>query len=110
MTSAIKSWIYQDLISKPSECLLYRKVQEGGLSLYHISCRAKANLIKSFIETACGNDFKVNDYHRALFVYYFLENAESDPERPPYYSKDLFKIIKEAQQSNLEIKSMSLKE
>ena len=73
-------------------------------------CRAKANLIKSFIETACGKTYKVNQYHKVLYDHYVLEDGEPDPGRPPYYSKDMFQIIKEAQQSDLVIECLSLKD
>ena len=79
MSSAIKSWVYQPNLAKPTECLLYCQVSEGGLGLYNNSCRAKANLIKSFLETACGLKFKVNLFHKAVFDHYVLEDTVLAP-------------------------------
>ena len=110
MSSAIKSWIYQPNLAKPTECLLYRQVSEGGLGLYHISCRAKANLIKSFLETACGQKFKVNLFHKAVFDHFVLEDDSPNPGKPPYYNSDFFKLIKEAARENLEVEKLSLKD
>ena len=35
-TSACKSWLYQDMLEKPSELLLYRPTEDGGLGLHHV--------------------------------------------------------------------------
>ena len=110
MSSAIKSWIYQPNLAKPTECLLYRQVSEGGLGLYNISCRAKANLIKSFLETACGLKFKVNLFHKAIFDHYVLEDDSPSPGKPPYYNSEFFHLIKEAKHENLDVKTLSLKD
>ena len=110
MSSAIKSWLYQPNLIKPTECLLYRKVSEGGLGLHNISCRAKANLIKSFLETACGHVFKVNSFHKAIFDHYVIKDGSQDPGRPPYYSNDFLKIIKEAYNEGKNVETLSLKD
>ena len=36
ITSKLKSYCYQDLYQKPSEVLLYRRVEEGGLGMHHV--------------------------------------------------------------------------
>ena len=48
MTSEVKSWIYQLHLTKPQESLLYRDIKEGGLGLFNIAARAKANILVSF--------------------------------------------------------------
>ena len=58
ISKKIKSYCYQDLYQKPSEVTLYRPVEKGGLGLYHVASRAKANLISTFIQTACGKIFQ----------------------------------------------------
>ena len=45
MESLCKSYIYQDLLEKPDELMLYRKVEQGGLGLHNIKCKAKASLL-----------------------------------------------------------------
>ena len=49
MSSAIKSWIYQDRLIKPQEELLFRNVKDGGLGLFHLESKVHANLICSFL-------------------------------------------------------------
>ena len=41
ITKKIKSYCYQDLFQKPSEVLLYRPVEKGGLGLFHVASKAK---------------------------------------------------------------------
>ena len=38
ISSAWKSWLCQDMLEKPSELLLYRPVEDGGLGLHHVHC------------------------------------------------------------------------
>ena len=61
ITTSVKSWLYQPMLAKPSECILYRMSAEGGLGLHHVACRAKVALTKTFIETALGA-FSTNYY------------------------------------------------
>ena len=42
MESLCKSYIHQDLLEKPDELMLYRKVEQGGLGLHNVKCKAKA--------------------------------------------------------------------
>ena len=44
ITSQIKSWLYQDLLIKPSELVLYRGTEDGGLGLMNVSIRSLALL------------------------------------------------------------------
>ena len=67
MTSAVKLWLYQPQLVKPQESLLYREVSEGGLGLYNIAARAKANLIVSFCQSALGYNCKLNQFHQDLY-------------------------------------------
>ena len=49
ITASVKSWLYQPMLAKPSECLLYRKSAEGGRGLDNVGCRARAALTKTFM-------------------------------------------------------------
>ena len=51
ITSKVKSYCYQDLLLKPSEVTLFRQVQDGGLGLQHVRCKALAHLISTFLLT-----------------------------------------------------------
>ena len=55
--SMAKSYIYMDLFEKPEEILLFRKKEEGGLGLKHISYKAQALKIKNFIQMAANEKF-----------------------------------------------------
>ena len=44
-----KSYIYQDMLEKPNELVPYQKVQQGGLGLHNIKCKALASLISTFL-------------------------------------------------------------
>ena len=52
-----KSWLYADLLKKPSELALYRHPSMGGLGLHHVQARAMPDLISNFLETACNSKF-----------------------------------------------------
>ena len=66
ITSRLKAYCYQDLSQKPSEVLLYRGVEQGGLGLHHIHSKALANLISTFIQTACNKNFQNSLFHSWL--------------------------------------------
>ena len=95
MTSKCKSWCYQDLLQKPSEIILFREVEQGGLGLYHIESRGIANLISTFLQTAVNSRFKQSLMHNHLYRYHVhKEHCLPNPGFPPYYSKNFFNIIK----------------
>ena len=95
ITSKIKSYIYQDLFQKPSEVLLYRTVEEGGLGLHHVESKALAHLIVTFLQTASGHRFQRSLYHSSLYRYHVEEETHlPDPGFTPYYNKQFFKTIK----------------
>ena len=45
ITSKVKSYIHQDMYQKPSEVLIFRYVEQGGLGLRHLESKALAHLI-----------------------------------------------------------------
>ena len=95
IVSSIKSWLYQDLLQKPSELVLYRKRTDGGLGLHNVKYRALAILIRAFMETAAHPSFRHSLYHETLFRYHVLgEVSLSNPGFSPYYDKDFFDLIK----------------
>ena len=95
MTSKCKSWCYQDLLQKPSEVILYREVEQGGLGLYHIESRGMANLISTFLQTAANSRFNQSLIHSHLYRYHVQEEHKlPNPGFPPYYSQHFFSMIK----------------
>ena len=101
ITKKIKSYCYQDLYQKPSEVLLYRPAEQGGLGLHHVASKAKANLITTFLQTATSKTFQQSLYHSWLYRYHVLGHTElTNPGIPPYYAGDFFNVIREVQENS----------
>ena len=95
ITSTVKSWLYQDMLEKPQEMLIYKQVELGGLGVYHIKMRAMAMLIQTLLSQAISPCFSNNQYHKALYYWHVLDDRTiPDPGQPPYYSSEFFKIIR----------------
>ena len=95
-TSACKAWLYQDMLEKPSELLLYRPTEEGGLGLHHVQSKALAGLITTFLQTAANPRFQTSLYHSLLYRRFcLLDDTVPELQPPPYYSMAFFNIIKD---------------
>ena len=110
MQAKIKSWLTQDMFEKPQEMVLYRKKLDGGLNLTNIKFKMKAFLITNFLQTACNSEFKRNYYHNSLFEYYINDTGLKAPPIPPYYPKEFFQEIKQAQLNGHEIATMKVRD
>ena len=100
ITSRLKSYCYQDLFQKPSEVLLYRGIEEGGLGLHHLQSKALANLISTFMQTACNKNFQNSLFHSWLYRYHVEgDRVVPDPGFTQYYDKAFFSTIKEVKDS-----------
>ena len=96
LTSACKGWLYQDMFEKPSELVLYRRREEGGLGLHNIRCKSLASLICTFLQTAANPRYQLSLYHSLLYRRYCLDDESVvNISHPPYYSKTFFKIIED---------------
>ena len=104
--------MYQDCLEKPSELVLYRSSEHGGLGLFNVKIRALALLIRSFIETSINPSFLHSLFHETLFRYHVLgEVSLPDPGLPPYYDRNFFDIIKHYHQNtSVNISMMSTRE
>jgi hypothetical protein len=101
ITSKIKSYVYQDLYKKPSEVLLYRDVEDGGLGLHHLESKAQAHLIATFIQTAAGKRFQTSLFHAWLYRYHVQgETHLPDPGFTPYYDQKFFQEIKKVKEDS----------
>ena len=99
ITSRAKSYCYQDLLQKPSEVVLFRTVQDGGLGLHNMRCKSLANLISTFILTAANKNYQQSQYSAWLYRYHVEKDDRlPNPGFPPYYSPDFFKIIREVKE------------
>ena len=104
-----KSWLYADLLEKPSELALYRHPSMGGLGLHHVQARAMANLISNFLETACNPKFRRNSSHDALFKQYVLEEeVANNLDIPPYFKGDFFPAMRRIHSSPLSIETIGV--
>ena len=109
ITSCVKSWLYADMFEKPSESVMVRPTDYGGLGVLSPKYKALASLIRSFLETAANPQFKRNQYHALLFRYHILEETSlPNPGYPPYYSHEFFATIKKVKnETPLNIATMS---
>ena len=62
------------------------------------------------MQTAQNNDFMVNLYHKSLYDYYVLNRGIKLPNKPPYYSKEFFEEIIEAEREGFDTSSMKVKD
>ena len=94
ITSQIKSWMYQDLLIKPSELVLFRRTRSGGLGLMNVSVRALALLIRTFLETSVNPKFRHSLFHEHLYRYHVMGELDlPNPGFTPYYDKEFFRVI-----------------
>ena len=56
LTSRAKSWLFQDILEKPVEMVLYRPIERGGLGLHNIQIKSKASL-RTFLETSVNPSY-----------------------------------------------------
>ena len=110
INSLTKSWLYQDMLLKPS--VLYRSTVDGGLGLLNVKVRATALLIRTFLETAVNPNFIHSLFHEQLYRYHDLqEHSLPDPGYPPYYDKEFFSLIQHYKETSpMNISIMSIKE
>ena len=109
INSSVKSWLYADLLEKPSEAIMCRPASYGGLGVTSVKFKALAILIKTFLETAAVPKFRHSLLHTNLFRYHVLEDSSMpDPGYLPYYPPSFFNTIKYVhKETPLNILSMS---
>ena len=94
ITSSLKGWLYQDMLVKPQEIMLYRFTHQGGLGLFNMKARALAVLIHTFLLQAVSPLFPTNYYLNTLYRWHVMDDRDiDDPGRPSYYSQGFFTII-----------------
>ena len=98
------------LLIKPSELVLYRGTEVGGLGLMNVSMRSLALLIRSFLETSINPNFRHSLLHEHLY-HVMGEHSLPDPGFAPYDDKDFFQLIQQYKTSStMNIATMSIKE
>ena len=107
----MRSWLFADLLEKPVDLIRYRSSDCGGLSLHHVKSKCTAILIKSLMETSCNAKFRNSLYHQALIQWNVHDNREiPEPVQTPFYSEEVYNIIKAADNKDLPIATMATKE
>ena len=112
INKSVKSWLYADLWEKPSEAVMCRPPTHGGLGVASVQFKARAILIRTFLETAAIPKFRHSLLHSLLFRFHILEDQSiPDPGFPPYYPPDFFATIKKVHtETPLNILTMSTKQ
>ena len=112
ISKSFKSWLYADLFEKPSEAVMCRPVSHGGLGVNSVRYKAKATLIRTFLETSVNPKFRHSLLHTTMFKYHVLGHTTvPNPGFPPYYPPSFFDTIRKVhQESPNEVSTMSIKE
>ena len=111
ISTLCRGWVTQDLLQKPSEVMLYRPTEKGGLGLHHLYSKSMATLITTFLQTAASTRFLPSLYHTWLYRYHVLEEEGlPDPGYTPYYNHEFFSIIRKVhKESTLNPALMTIK-
>ena len=111
--TSVKSWLYADLWEKPlSEAVMCRPPSHGGLGVASVQFKARALLIRTFLETAAIPKFRHSLLHSLLYRFHVLDDHSiPDPGFPPYYPPEFFAMIKKVHTvTPLNILTMSTKQ
>ena len=67
ITSNVKSRLYQDMLVKPQEMVMYRQVELMGVSVINVQNKAMTMLISSCFGTGDLSMLPTNIYHNLLY-------------------------------------------
>ena len=107
--SSVKSWLYADMLEKPSESVMCRPPSFWGLGVNSVQLKAQAALIRTFMETAANPHFRHSLLHSNLLRFHVLgDTTVPDPGFLPYYPPSFFQTIRRVHEDTpLNIKTMS---
>ena len=110
LNSSLKSWLYADLLEKPSEAVMCRPSTHGGLGVVGVKFKSLALLIRTFLETAVIPTYRHSLLHSALYRYHILDDTSiPNPGFPPYYPTEFFQTIRNVHtNSHLNILTMDI--
>ena len=110
INSSVKSWLYADMLEKPSEMVMCRPTSHGGLGVHSVKHRAQAVLIRTFMETAAHPQFRHSLLHSHMFQYHVLNNTSlPNPGFLPYYPEPFFRTIRKVhEQTPLDVKTLTI--
>ena len=111
INSSVKSWLYADILEKPTEMVLCRPASYGGLGVFSVRYKAMALLIRTLLETAVIPKFR-HSLHSVMFNYHVLgDTSVSNPGFLPYYPPSFFKTIRKIHDSTSKnVTTMSIKQ
>lgn len=111
INTTTRKWLYADLLVKPADIIKHRDKQNGGLGVFHVKCKSVATLIKSFLETAENPRYIRSQYHQALLAWNVHDDHSiPNPGNNPYYSKEMYNLIKRAVEEGMVLATMSCKD
>ena len=112
MCKTLLPLLYQYLLVIPSELVLFRRAEDGGLGLLNVKIRSLALLVRTFLETSINPNFRHSLFHEQLFRFHVMgENSLPDPGFTPYYDREFFDLISYYKNtSSLNIATMTTKQ
>ena len=112
ITTKARKWIFQDCYIKPSNLVLLRDYNSGGIGLQSIKNRTKAMLIRTFCEQAADPRFRHSLYLESLYRQEIKGEycGGAKIPLPPYYDKDFFETIRKFEHNDKDPSILSIKE
>ena len=95
------------MLLKPEESLLFRPTNGGGLGFTSVKQKAKAFLIRNFLELAVNPHYINSQFLSRIYRHHILGEDITSPPLPPYYSAAFLTTIREAISEGNDIVSMS---
>ena len=109
----VNSFVFIDQGEKPKDFTKYSARKNGGLGMHCIKYKAKAMLLKNFLEMAANPKFIGSLLYKAIFQHYVTGETNTPVPQLPMaikYSDNFFSEIKAAVTDGLEVATMSSKE
>lgn len=104
-------FLFCDQLEKPGPVVQHKPRSSGGLQVHDIECKAKAMLIRSFLETSCIKRYCHFPLHVGIYNYYILEDTTyPKPQLPKFYSDEFISSIKMAIKMGKNVQNMSSKD
>ena len=97
---------------KPEEPIMFRPRKIGGMGVHSVKCKAKAGMIRNFMETAINPKFRRRLDHQAMFEYHVKGDRDIiNPGFTPYYTEQFFNSIREVwEDQGSQVETMSEKQ
>ena len=87
LNSSIKQWLYADVLVKPEEKVLNRKIEEGGLGLTSVKLKALTFLLRNLCEKSINPSYASSLYMSVLFRHFVMDEDIPHISLPPFYNE-----------------------